>query len=263
MNRATDWKQVWENKSGADVSDAQFDRGVAPRDADLDELSRRELLAFVGPRREEVVLDAGCGTGTNIRLLRGRVGAIFAFDYAGAAVARCHKRLRQEGINDVALMQASVTSIPLKDKSVDRVLCMSVLQYLNDEDVRAVLSEFGRVLRGHGQLVMHVKNLSSIYLSTLVLAKRAKRLLGRPVAMEYFRPFKWYISELRAAGFTVVDYNSFNVLMVDGMPRGWLNAIQRLELKHYQSPIIRRTMLRRSGSELKIKAVVGSATKGE
>lgn len=72
--------------------------------------------------------------------------------------------------------------------------------------------------------------------------------------IEFFRPFGWYVRELAAAGFEVTDYHSFNWLMIDGMPKGMLSAMQKFEFEHYQSPFFHSALVRRIGSDLKIKA---------
>ena len=39
-------------------------------------------------------------------------------------------------------MHGDVTSSPLRDNSIDKILCMSVLQYLTDTEVRKSFDEF-------------------------------------------------------------------------------------------------------------------------
>src|SRR5204862_6341344 len=98
-----------------------------------------------------------------------RVKRIIGMDYADGAVQRCEERVRSAEIKNVELMQGSITNVPLPDRSVDKVLCMSVLQYLDDGQVRSAFREFARLLTGDRILILHVKNLSSLYLSTLRL----------------------------------------------------------------------------------------------
>jgi len=79
----------------------------------------------------------------------------------------------------------------------------------------------GRVRTGaepNGELILHVKNLASLYLSTLRLAKKVKAALGRTTKMEYVRSFSWYVRALEAANFELVAYNSFNLLVIESMP---------------------------------------------
>jgi ubiquinone/menaquinone biosynthesis C-methylase UbiE len=254
MTTRSCWKQYWNEKNSSPASDYEVDRGTQPRDAEIERLSNEELLAFIAAEPSELVFDAGCGTGANILLLHPFARRIIAMDYSEAAVTRCQKRLALNGINNVEVFQGDITSIPLPDGAVDRVLCMSVLQYVDDAQLRAAFREFVRILKKDGTLVLHVKNLSSLYLSTLWLTKRLLLALGRDTKLEHFRTFRWYISELRRAGFRVSNYKSLNIVMLDRMPRKLLLWLQKFELSHQDRFPFSSGFLRRHGSDLKIRA---------
>jgi ubiquinone/menaquinone biosynthesis C-methylase UbiE len=253
MNRSVDWKQVWEEKSGGNVSDFQLDRGISPRDQEIERLSQEELVNFIKPSEFEVLLDVGCGTGVNILRLHSQVKNIIGFDYALGALQRCQKRIQEQKIGNARVCLASAVTIPLSGCTVDKVLCLSVLQYLNDQEFREALKEFVRVLTPGGTIILHVKNLSSVYWSTLLVAKKLKTLLGLATRVEYFRTFRWYLNELSLVGLTVVDYNSLNLLYLEGMPKRLLSFLQKLELRNHKQ-LFRVPFIRRHGAELKIKA---------
>jgi hypothetical protein len=128
------------------------------------------------------------------------------------------------------------------------------MQYLNDEESRGALREFARVVSDGGVVILHVKNFSSIYLSTLRAAKRVKQLLRGHAKLEFIRPFGWYARELAVAGFELVDYSSSNVFTIEFMPRKWVVFLQALELRNRKSPFFRWGFIRRHGSDLKLKA---------
>ncbi len=130
------------------------------------------------------------------------------------------------------------------------------IQYLDDFQVRTAFHQFKRILKNNGVLILHVKNSSSLYLSTLWAAKRIKSLLGKKPRIEYYRSFQWYIRELRTADFDIVDYNSFNLLMLESMPKALLLFFQKIELRNYDRPFFRTAFIRRHGSDLKIKAKI-------
>jgi ubiquinone/menaquinone biosynthesis C-methylase UbiE len=253
MEKATDWKQFWEERSGNAASDFEFDHGLTPG-AEVEALSKHELLNFIDPKSDERIFDAGCGTGGNILLLHSKVKRIVGMDYSRGAVERCRRRIQSNNIGNAEVRQGSITQVPLPDSSVDKVLCMSVLQYVDDNEVKLAFKEFARILKDRGVLVLHVKNISSLYLATLWMAKRAKLLLGMGTKVEHYRSYGWYVRELESSGFTVLDYNSFQFFTVEGMPRSVVRFLQKLELKHRNKFPLRLGFLRRHGSELKIKA---------
>jgi ubiquinone/menaquinone biosynthesis C-methylase UbiE len=248
------WRKFWEAKSVAAVSDFQFDRGTNPRAAYIERLATQELLQFIDPQPGDVVFDAGCGTGANLLLLHSAVERVIGMDYAEAAITRCRYRLSSSGIQNIELLQGSITRVPLCSETVSRVLCLSVLQYLDDDEVRTSFREFARILKEGGVLILHVKNLSSLYLSTLSIAKRMLTVLGKQSRLEYFRHFRWYVRELRSAGFEINYYNSFNLLTIEGMPMKLRSLLQMLELKYANSFLLRTSFARCHGSDLKLRA---------
>jgi len=245
------WRRFWQEKGRHTLSDYELDRGTRPRGSEIEALSIQEQLRFIDPQSRDVVFDAGCGTGVNELLLHSVVQRIIGMDYSDSGLARCKRRISADNIKNVDLIRGDVVALPLPDSSMDRILCMSVLQFLTSDETRRALQEFARILKPQGTLILHVKNLSSLYLSTLWTAKRLLRLAGKQVKLEYFRPYRWYVRELRAAGFQILDYSSFNLLMIEAMPQPLVQFLQRVELRHHTKfP----AFLRRHGSELKIKA---------
>lgn len=256
MSRSKEWKNFWDERSAKATSDFNFDRGGSPRGPEIESLSERELLDFIDAKPDEVLFDAGCGTGANILLLHSKVKRIVGMDYSQGAIDRCQRRIDSNGVGSVEVSQGSITQVPLPERSVDKIICMSVLQYMDDAEVKTAFKEFTRVLNDGGIVVLHVKNLSSLYLSTLWTVKRMKSLLGRTTNLEYFRTFGWYVKTLQSFGFEIVHYSSLNVLMLERMPRRLLLFLQKIELRNHNKGLFKLGFIRRRGSDLKIKARV-------
>lgn len=260
MNKTTNWKQFWEERSRCAASDFELDHGPS-LGVEIEKLSKHELLNFIDPRPDDVVFDAGCGTGGNILLLGSEVKKVVGMDYSKATIERCRRRIQSNKIKNAEVREGSITQIPLPDCSVDKILCLSVLQYLEDNDVKLAFNEFARILRDGGVIVLHVKNISSLYLATLWVAKRAKLLLGMSTKLEHYRSYWWYARELESLGFAVLAYNSFHLFAVEGMPRSAVRFLKKLELRYRNKFPLRLSFLRRHGSELKIKAVLRKSLK--
>jgi ubiquinone/menaquinone biosynthesis C-methylase UbiE len=254
MDRSTDWKQHWDERSKQAGSDFDFDRGVAPREKEVEDLSEQELVSFIDPKSTDVVFDAGCGTGVNILLLHSKVKQIIGMDYSEGAIERCRRRIQSNNIENADVREGSITRIPLPDCSVDKAVCMSVLQYMDDGEVRLAFTELARILKDDGILVLHVKNLSSLYLSALWIGKHVKSILGKPSKIGYYRTYGWYSKTLTSFGFGIVDYNSFEFFTLPKMPTRLVLYLQKWELRNYTRRLLRLGWVRRHGSELKIKA---------
>ncbi len=247
------WRLFWEDTSKGNAPDFEVDRLRPSCDQQVDDLSGRELLNFIDARKFETLLDAGCGTGINILRLHSIAQNIIGMDYAHGMLDRCRKRIRTEKVTNAHVCLGSVSAIPLPNSSVDGVLCLSVLHYLNDDEARQALRELVRVLSPGGTISLHVKNSSSLYWSTLLLAKRVKNWLGGTTRRDFVRPFRWYVRELASLNCTVVDFSSLNTFVLEGMPNKFVSLVQRFELKHRDSAFFRVPFIRRHGAELKIK----------
>lgn len=261
MSRPVNWRQVWEQRSKAARSDFQLDRGRKPHDQETENISEEQLVNFIDPGATETLLDAGCGTGVNILRLGSRVTKIIGMDYSLGSLGRCRRTIQENGIRNAEIYAASVTAIPLPDRCVDRILCMSVLQYLDEREVRRTIREFLRVLAPGGTIILHVKNFSSLYWLTLRPAKKAIAFFRGRAQIEYVRRFQWYVDELTRLGCAVREYDSYNLLTFDLMPERLVSAVRGFEIRHHNGAFFRSRFVRRHGAELLLKAdVVGANT---
>jgi SAM-dependent methyltransferase len=100
------------------------------------------LDPFCSPRRDRIVLDAGCGTGSNLAWL-GRYagqGAVFGVDLSADALRFCGARRHGR------LTRASVTALPFARECFELVTSFDVLAQLSTEDGEVAANEMFRVL---------------------------------------------------------------------------------------------------------------------
>ena len=129
-----------------------------------------------GDRRDLRILDAGCGTGGNLRFLA-RYGQVFGIDLAREAVAPGAQHL--PGV----LVQGSVLDLPYATGSFDLVTSFDVLYHRAVADERVALREAARVLRPGGYLLIRLpayEFLHSKHDRAVHTARRytAQRMLG-------------------------------------------------------------------------------------
>src|SRR6516225_698214 len=136
------WKDYWETRGKNVHLDYEVDRGQSCRGHEADELAERHLLAFIDPKPQDKVLDAGCGTGVNIERLSPKVRSLVGMDYSESMVERARKRLEAAHINNAEVRAGSVAATGFPSDSFDKIICISVMQYLNDKDCEAALREF-------------------------------------------------------------------------------------------------------------------------
>lgn len=117
-------------------------------------LGRRDLLAsFVSDVREDSkrsdlrILDVGCGTGANLKMLA-EFGTAEGVDLSQQALEFC----RERGLDGVRYGEAE--NLPFEDNSFDLVTALDVLEHLDDDG--AGLNEIFRVLRPGGHALLFV-----------------------------------------------------------------------------------------------------------
>ncbi len=224
------WKKWFDDQARQAQSDYSLNRGTSLR---FDELERRSLAQFmeaVAPKSSDRVLDAGCGSGRNISLLSPLVKEIAGVDFSEQMLERARARVIEEKLGNVSLAQGSVTKLEFPDNSFDKVICASVLQYLDNKDCAEAIAEMIRVAKPGGTLVLHVKNGTSLYGVSIKLARKISSMLGRKVKPEIYRSRAWHERTLAAAGGGVVDYDGFGFLTFVPLPNLFVRWLLWLEL---------------------------------
>jgi SAM-dependent methyltransferase len=180
------------------------------------------LDPYCSPSRDRVVLDAGCGTGSNLTWLRRYTGngEVHGIDVTKDALRFCGDRKHQ------LLALASVTDLPFADAEFDLVTSFDVLAQLTTTEGEAAVCEMFRVLRPNG--IAFVRTAAYEWMRS-----------GHDEALNSKRRYtvKGMQSLLSGAGFTLLRVSYANTLLLP------LAVIRRLVLK--------RIGLADSGSDVK------------
>jgi SAM-dependent methyltransferase len=100
-----------------------------------------------------VVLDLGCGAGTDLLIaaqMTGPTGRVIGVDMTPPMLEQARASAREMGLDNVELHESLIESLPLDDASVDVVISNGVIDLVPDKD--AVFDEIDRVLRPGGRL---------------------------------------------------------------------------------------------------------------
>lgn len=125
------------------------------------------LARAVAGVHEPRILDCGCGTGSNLEMLR-PYGKAVGFDLTatGARFATAHGH---------TVAQASIAAIPFRSGTFDLVTSFDVFQCLPDAVERSAIGEIARVLKPGGRLLLHVAALEILHGRHSVLSEEVRR----------------------------------------------------------------------------------------
>lgn len=156
---------------------------------------RRRVLELAAVRDGEAVLEVATGTGVQLVALaqRNRSGRTVGVELADGMLAKTRKRVAGGGLREVAVEKASALSLPLPDASFDLVTNGYMLDLLPRDDIPKALSEFRRVLKPGGRLVL--SNMTKgerpwhgiwdfLYARGIVLTANCRGVLAAPVLEE-------------------------------------------------------------------------------
>jgi malonyl-CoA O-methyltransferase len=111
------------------------------------ELEQQVMLSLLPQVNGSIVLDAGCGTGRYLQLLRARGAAAIGVDLSAPMLARAFA-------GGAAVARGSICALPIAPASVDAVVCGLALGDVPRLDL--AVSELARALRPGGTLLYSV-----------------------------------------------------------------------------------------------------------
>lgn len=153
--RRSSWHEaVRSHVQRSDLQDYYFD------------LQRASWLTLLDLETTAVALDIGCGYGALTHSLALSIQHVYGVEAVPDRIEFTRERLRQEGVTNVSLFQASATNLPFFENSFDLVVVNGILEWIGEWDPQGsphaaqlrFLSSVRRLLKEDGFLVIGIEN---------------------------------------------------------------------------------------------------------
>ena len=152
-------------------------------------------------------LDFGCGPGTLINLLPNNISTV-GVDIAAPQLAYAQQRYAAPNRE---FIQIDSSHLPFADQSFDSVSCVEVIEHLELNLTTAIFSEFFRVLKPGGKLVVTTPNYGSLWPLVEMLVNRFSGVSYEEQHVTKFKR-KNLDTLLKESGFSRIRVTSFMAL---------------------------------------------------
>lgn len=124
-----------------------------------DWVEKTTILNALNLKREDIVLDVGCGTGRFTREIAKRCKKVYGVDFSPESIEVLNKKAKQEGIENIESYICDITKqLPIKE-AVDKVLSVQVIQHIPTEAERClVMNNLYNQLNDGGVCVISLYN---------------------------------------------------------------------------------------------------------
>ncbi len=209
--------RFWARRAGAtdnrDPRVVTLDRASAASVAREVALYQQWMLRRLGDRPLDTAIDLGCGNGDWTIMLARRARRTIGVDLTAELVETCRVRAAAEAPDAlIELSAGDVARYPFAEPC-DLIVAGSVLQYLSDDDVCALLGRAAAALRPRQ---------GTLYLRVTVAKGAERRAKCDDAYQAIYRSVGWYHQAMRDVGFTVGDGQVATDFVGDELAHRWL-----------------------------------------
>ena len=159
----------------------------------------KNAFSIYYPKKEEKIIDLGCGWGNISLALQSENFDVTGLDYSLKSVEICKKTALKMGFDPNKFICADATNTGLKKNSFDVAYCCDLVEHLYPEIHNKLISEARRILKKGGKFVIYTPNPTHIF----ELLKQNNIILKKDVAHVDYKTMARLIESLKNNGFII------------------------------------------------------------
>ncbi len=167
-----------------------------------DKERKSRSFRFLKPKKDDIILDAGCGKGDLSLKISKKAKKVYAIDLTKEGF----KEIKKKSPKNLIFKEMNLEKLDFKDKFFDKIVCVETLEHVLRPE--KVLKEFHRVLKNRGYLV-----LTYPFLNKTNIAKTEQFLKIRKFNNIAEHLNEWDYNELKKKlnkrGFDIIEQDSF------------------------------------------------------
>ncbi|HUL19839.1 MAG TPA: class I SAM-dependent methyltransferase [Thermodesulfobacteriota bacterium] len=154
----------------------------------------KSILSSIRVPTNSVILDIGCGAGSNLKVLLSAHLNVIGLDRSIYVLSIVSRKMK------VPLLNADLNNLPVKPNSIGLIIAMDILEHL-DDDTNG-LTEFHRALGKEGVLLLTVPAFEFLWGIQDEVTGHKRRYVKEEIT-----------KKLREAGFDIVNASYFNFFL--------------------------------------------------
>lgn len=171
----------------------------------------KEVLSLraLNPKRNDIILDVGTGTGFFARMIAKRKAKIIGIDMSENMLKIARELSKNEKLK-MRFLKGNAEDLPFKDSTFDKIIAIDLIEHLKNPEI--FIREASRVLKNDGKIVLSWPHAKSPYRMKYLFEKW---VLNKSLPSTLWLPISLVEKWLRNYGFKVKKIStSLNVTAI-------------------------------------------------
>ncbi len=160
----------------------------------------RNVLRIYTPKKNERVLDLGCGWGTFSFAVAPLVKSVTGVDFSKKSIALCNKKLRERKLKNVRFVCADAQHTGLPARSFDAIISADLFEHLYPDQSSNTMKECARLLTRGGKLAIWTPHRGHF----LEILKNHDIILKRDISHVDYKSMDRLVRSLARQGFRIL-----------------------------------------------------------